>query len=176
MKYDIYFGNHELRFALGKSGDRPLVIIGINPSIADAFQNDPTIRKIEEQLEVWKEFNGFLMLNLYPVREKKPERLPRFEKDLAIMNAALVRQLLKGINRPAIWAAWGDNFDADPFFAYCLREILSATVDFSISWRKCEKLTQKGNPLHPIAGRPYFITKQSTLSDFDMWNYLRQKP
>lgn len=176
MKYDIYFGDHEYRFALGRSGKRPLVVIGINPNKADAFQNDPTIRKIEEQLEVWREFDGFLMLNLYPIRASKPELLNQFEKDLAILNAALIRQLLKGMTKPVVWAAWGDNFDCNPFLNYCLREIQNATIDLAICWCQCEKPTENKNPRHPIGGRPHVITAKSVLSDFDVWNYLRRKP
>jgi len=175
VKYDVYFGSSNERFALGKSGRQPLVIIGLNPSTADAFHNDATIRKIEGQLEVWKEFDGFLMLNLYPARASKPEQLNQFDEGLAILNAKLIHHLLEEIKNRVVWAAWGNHFDGHPFFADCLRYIQVATADLKIRWCKCETLTEKKNPRHPIGGRPNIITKRSLLSVFDLEGYLLLK-
>ena len=172
MKYDIYFGDGSVRFALGRSGKNPLFVIGINPNKADCDESDPTIRKVEKLVSAWK-FDGFLMLNLYPVRESMPENLCEgFDGELALINAKIIRMLLCNFKRPSIWAVWGDAFNLRGYFNNCLAQILRETKDLNLEWKKCESLTQSQNPRHPLSGRPHIITERSQLTKFDVEEYL----
>ena len=65
------------RLFLKKEGERPLIIIGLNPSTADEHSPDATMRKIMKFIEKWDErtsyhFDSFIMLNLYPLIETSP--------------------------------------------------------------------------------------------------------
>jgi hypothetical protein len=53
-----------------KKSKPQLLIIGINPSTADASQDDPTIRRLTQFAQA-NGFGGFLMLNLFAYRASK---------------------------------------------------------------------------------------------------------
>ena len=174
MKFDVYNGNDTLRFVLGKTGSNPLAIFGINPSKADQCSSDTTINRVEELIKVWP-FDGFLMFNLYPLRNSKPSELSQnFDQALAAQNMATIRVALKKYRVKCAWAAWGDAFEKRSYFKNYLGEILSGTADLGLEWKRCETLTKKfKNPRHPLSGRPHIITRKSQLADFDIENYLR---
>ena len=75
--YDIYHSdqNDQWRYTLGRSGARPLLVIGLNPSTATQEKLDPTVTRVEKVAQQC-EFDGFVMLNLYPVRATDPKDLP----------------------------------------------------------------------------------------------------
>ncbi len=173
MKFNIYKGDDATRFVLGKSGANPLAIFGINPSKADQFNSDRTISRIEELLPDWR-FDGFLMFNLYPLRNSKPDKLPLdFDAELAEQNVAAIRVAMKEYRVKCAWAAWGDAFEKRSYFKACLKKILSETCGFHLKWKRYESLTNKQNPRHPLSGRPYLITEKSRASDFNVEEYLR---
>jgi hypothetical protein len=175
VKYNIYFGDENVRFALGRSGNKPLFVIGINPNKANCYKSDPTIRKVEKLVSAW-EYDGFLMLNLYPVRESKPENLcERFDDELMLLNEKIVKMLLCNFKRASIWAAWGDAFDVKDYFKNCLDQILRETTGLNLEWNRCESLTNSQNPRHPLGGQPHTITEQSQLTKFDVAEYLTRK-
>jgi len=65
------------RYSLGRRwtpGEKLLVVIGLNPSTADATQDDPTIRRCVGFAKRWG-FGGLLMLNLFAYRATDPEEL-----------------------------------------------------------------------------------------------------
>jgi len=51
--YDIYRSTADdaCRFALGRSGRRRLVVVGLNPSTATREKSDPTVAKVAAYLE-----------------------------------------------------------------------------------------------------------------------------
>ena len=74
--YDIYIHDGDgVRYVLGKSGDRPLIAFGINPSTATGEKSDHTISRIKSYMFKYG-FDGFKMLNIYPARAKDPDDLP----------------------------------------------------------------------------------------------------
>jgi hypothetical protein len=173
VKFDIYKGDDATRFVLGKSGANPIAIFGINPSMANQFNSDRTISRIEELLAAWH-FDGFLMFNLYPLRNSKPGKLPPdFQKELSERNVATISAALKKHCVKCAWAAWGDAFEKRGYFKNCLGEILSKTSSLDLKWNRFESLTNNQNPRHPLSGRPHLITEKSGVSDFDVETYLR---
>jgi hypothetical protein len=179
VKFDIYKGDGKTRFVLGKSGTSPLAIFGANPSTADECKSDRTIDRIQKLLSVWKfgdrKFDGFLMFNLYPFRNSKPECLPRsHDADLLRRNVEQIQLELGQRNVHFVWAAWGDAFDKRAYFKDCLKKIIPVTTD--LTWKRCEALTKRHhNPRHPLSGRPNIITEQSQLVCFDVEGYLQTK-
>lgn len=55
------------RFTLGKSGQRKLLTIGLNPPAATRVKSDPTVARVEKVAQQ-NGFDGFVMLYLYPIR------------------------------------------------------------------------------------------------------------
>jgi hypothetical protein len=172
----IYDGDDNIRFAPGKSGANPLFIVGINPSTADDLKSDPTIRKVQEMAAAWGEFDGFVMLNLYPQRASKPRKLTSpFDIRLKELNVEQVAAQLAKFPGATVWAAWGDAFDKPNDCIDCLKEILNRTNHLGLRWKRCESLTTSENPRHPLSGRPNVMTVESQLTDFDIEEYLRRK-
>ena len=77
--YDIYSNdrNDTLRFTLGKSGSRKLLTVGLNPSTATQETSDTTVAKVEGVAKRTG-FDGFVMLNLYPIRSTDFNALSTF--------------------------------------------------------------------------------------------------
>ena len=77
LLYDIYItaANNRLRYALGRSGSRPLLIIGLNPSTANQYTRDQTLTRVEHFSR--RRANGLIMCNLYPQRATDPDDLPK---------------------------------------------------------------------------------------------------
>ena len=65
-------------------GKNPLCIFGINPSKADEYQYDLTMRKIEK-FSVINNFNGYIMFNICSIRCTDPGKLPlRYSKEFFV--------------------------------------------------------------------------------------------
>ena len=71
----LYIGDDKVRYALGEPGSYNLVVIGLNPSTATPEKPDPTIKRIRKIVEK-ESLNGWIMVNLYPMRTPKPDELP----------------------------------------------------------------------------------------------------
>ena len=54
--------DNSVRYVLGKYVSRPLIVFGINPSVATAEKNDNTIGIIERIAKIRKR-DGYLMFN-----------------------------------------------------------------------------------------------------------------
>ena len=59
---------------------RPVLFIGMNPSTADAEQDDPTIRRCVRFARDWG-YGGLLMGNLFAYRATNPKALPDVRKN-----------------------------------------------------------------------------------------------
>ena len=156
------------RYLLGTEGLRPLVILGLNPSVADKEKADRTITRISEYAKR-NHSDSFIMLNLYAQRTPYP-------KDLhAIIDAELHRQnlyeidhVLDKFNKIDMLAAWGETINIRPYLKQCLRDILSLTPPRNVRWLQIsETLTKSGHPRHPSRG------SYKLLHPFDIYGYLR---
>lgn len=184
MKFDIYDPDGTspaLRFVLGLKGNAPLYVIGVNPSTACREKSDPTINKVRELSRHWG-YDGFVMLNLYPVRRSRPSELPRVHKSQRLQaNAKFIHSLLCAKSPVSIWAAWGNAVDLRQYLLKSLCEIDKAVASANIKWLACGELTKPGgktkggNPRHPNPREPLSQTMQRRLVDFDFRTYLRRK-
>ena len=71
----LYIGDDQVRYALGEPGSYNLLVIGLNPSTATPDKPDPTIKRVKKIVEK-ENLNGWIMINLYPLRTPKPSELP----------------------------------------------------------------------------------------------------
>src|SRR5690554_1409614 len=86
------------RVALGQvnmasRANPPLVTIGMNPSHANESISDATVNRIIEA-SVRLGYPGWIMLNLYPVRESSPSRLAPFDPILSSANCAAIEKVI----------------------------------------------------------------------------------
>lgn len=169
--YDIYSNaqDDQWRFSLGKSGKRNLIVIGLNPSTATKEKSDTTIAKVEVAANQ-AGFDGFVMLNLYPVRSTDFNALPKeVNTEAFVENLVKIEAVVAAESQPVIWAAWGENIMAREFFVAASKELFSRLEKYGVSWQRFGSLTQTGHPRHP--SRLHYAWK---FSPFDTIGYVKQ--
>lgn len=134
-----------------------VVVIGLNPSTADAKLNDMTITKCVGFARKWG-YGDLAMYNLYALRSTKPSALKAADDPIGPENDA---HLLKAFALPGlIVAAWGENVGPDPMR---VATVLGLIGDRPIY---CLGTTKHGQPRHPsrigydTALRPFIPTNR----------------
>ena len=117
--------------------------IGLNPSTADEFQDDPTIRRCRGFAER-EGCGGMRMLNLFAWRDTRPRKMKAAEAPIGTENN-LVR-LLEDVNGPQIacWGTHGLHLGRHQAMRALLRGLL------------CFGCNRDGTPKHPL----YFRSKE----------------
>lgn len=141
-------GDNEVRYALTKQGTNPLIVIALNPSVANEKISDRTVDKIRTYCELWG-FDSFIMLNLYPLRQTHADQLPRlFDETIHQINLRYIEQYT--LNNYSILMAYGDNVRKYDYLSRCLNDIFSIlSLNQSRAFYQLGNLTKKGNPRHP---------------------------
>jgi hypothetical protein len=170
--YDISVEDkrHNLRYLLGISGERMLIVMGVNPSTADMNQGDPTMRRVEGFVKDSK-YDGFMMLNIFPLRAKSPSKLPQRlgwrDDQKCAENIKWICKQLELVEEPVIWAAWGEGIAKRKYLARCLLNIYRLIVDYKPRWLHCGELTRGGHPRHPL-----YLNRDEQFKVFDMESYI----
>jgi hypothetical protein len=150
--YDIYTsGRRDVwRFTLGKKGTNLLLIIGLSPSTATRDKSDTTVAKVE-QVAATNKYNGFVMLNLYPVRATDFRKLPSTVNRAAFNeNLDQIHEVVACTKNPTIWAAWGKNVTYHQYFVDARDELVNRLAVFNVRWMRFGSLTKDAHPRHPL--------------------------
>lgn len=150
--YDIYHPDRDdqWRYTLGRSGARPLLVIGLNPSTATQEKLDPTVTRVEKVARQCG-FDGFVMLNLYPVRATKPQDLASKADPVAYKrNLEEIEKVIAQEPVPTIWAAWGESVVNRPYLIRARDELFQRLAKYAPQWRRFGDLTANGHPRHPV--------------------------
>lgn len=129
------------RYVLERSwsaGTRRVLFVGLNPSTADAVEDDPTIRRCVGFAKGFG-FDGMLMANLFAARSTKPSTLADFKDPIGPENDGWISVLER--HADLVIAAWGNGgkFMGRSQF---VREMLDDA--------RCFGKTAKGEPKHPL--------------------------
>jgi len=149
--YDIYSNAQKdmWRFALGRNGPRKLFAIGLNPSTATKEKSDTTVAKVDGVAKR-NGFDGFVMLNLYPVRATDFNALPLDVNTVAFSeNLNCIETLVAANPAPVVWAAWGESIHARSYFVTAARELFFQLQKYGTVWQHFGTLTNSGHPRHP---------------------------
>ena len=168
LLYDIYItaANNSLRYALGRSGSRPLLIIGLNPSTANQYTRDQTLTRVEHFSR--RRANGLIMCNLYPQRATDPDDLPKkADPNLIHQNTDHILNLAQKIKNPEIWAAWGNPIDKRSYLTESINHLHTALSRLAPRWIQSGSTTVKGHPRHPSR-----LAYKNRFSAFDIGAYL----
>lgn len=170
MKYIIntYEHNFEntLRFLLGFDSENPLIVLEVNPSTADDQKADATLRRVLGYAER-NGFDGFLMINVYPVRSTNPKDLPsKVDPAIHRQNLNHILDVFRRHNSATVLAAFGNPIDERDYLKDCLLDIIRESQQFDLKWKQIGDLTKCGNPRHPSRGA------YVALKDFDTTRYL----
>ena len=168
--YDIYSNakDNALRFSLGKTGQNKLFIIGLNPSTATREKSDVTIAKVERVANLNK-YDGFVMLNLYPVRATNYQALSlNKDSEAYYQNLNLIESLISTETHAVIWAAWGQGILKRAYFVDAFNELVKKLTPHQACWKYFGSLTQRGHPRHPSR-----LSYSWSFSTFDVISYAR---
>ena len=85
----------EARFLLGMKGKRNIVVVGVNPSTATIENLDSTSKRIDNYC-IRHNFDGWILINLYPQIDKDVEKLHTEKNDELIkLNLKYIECILK---------------------------------------------------------------------------------
>lgn len=112
--------------------------ICLNPSTADEYENDPTIRRCINYAKAWG-YGGLIMLNLFAYRSKKPKNLYAVKDPVGPDNDFHLRSASSkaGITI-AGWGIHGRYLGRDKSVIEILKD------------PQCLSLTKDGLPGHPL--------------------------
>lgn len=133
------------RYRLGRrwaDGGKPLVFIMLNPSTADAQQDDATIRRCRH-FALTHGFSALEVVNLYAFRATKPVDLKRASYPVGPDNDEHIAAAVRGAG--SVCVAWGAN----------ARELERPQVVLPLIRRLgaepvCLRITRSGYPQHPL--------------------------
>lgn len=167
VDYEISSDN-SARFTLGKYQHKPLIVFGINPSVATKDKNDRTI-SIVEKIALERKCDGYLMLNIYPLRATVID--DTFDAEC---NNALIEENIKCIEKridkgAEIIAAWGTHICDRKFFVESLMLINEIVKRKNAKWIVLA-LTKQGHPHHPT----HLAYEKMTFEAFDVDDYINK--
>ena len=113
--------------------------IGLNPSTADAMQDDPTIRRVVGFAKQFG-YGSVLVGNLYALRATNPKTLREIDNPVGRFNDDFLRQLAG--RSELILVGWGANAIQDRADA-----VMSLLRGYGIY---CLGKTKSGHPKHPL--------------------------
>lgn len=151
-----------------QSGERVLIVLGVNPSTADETHPDPTMLSVLRFVEAFG-YSGFAMLNLSSERATNPNDLSVIlDEEMHQRNLSTIVSVGKLFPDADILVAFGNNIEKREYLGKCFYEIYRLLNDgrrwLCIGGK--DGLTKYGHPRHPL----YASTKLG-LGEFDIEQY-----
>lgn len=160
----IYIGDDKVRYALGEPGSYNLLVIGLNPGIATPDKPDPTIKRIRKIAEK-ENMEGWIMINLYPVRTPKPDELPlMIDEAIAKKNIEVIKWIEQQYWIHSVYAAWGSNIEKRGYLVDECQKIVDSI--HTESWFT-RGTTTYGHPKHPL-----YVPYEEKMEWFPVQDYL----
>ncbi|MFD9004452.1 DUF1643 domain-containing protein [Streptomyces sp. NPDC059582] len=140
--------SREYRYLLTRIWDptvKPIVFLMLNPSTADAFDDDATIRRLAGPSGFARRegAGGIVVVNLFALRSTDPRALTRHADPVGKHNDVFIRQAVDLGSR--VVAAWG----AAPVAGDRGREVVAAVAARGMPLY-CLGTTSAGQPRHPL--------------------------
>lgn len=135
----------QFRYVLTREfdGDSTCLFVMLNPSTADADQDDPTIRRCIGFTKR-QGFGRLEVVNLYAFRSTSPAGLSAASNPVGPDNDAEIQEALERAD--LVVAAWGNNTGFDHGRVADVMTLIKR----SAKPVKCFGLTKQGQPRHPL--------------------------
>lgn len=163
-RYWRYDGNDKYRYILecfDKESSNLLVCIGANSSTAVPGSLDPTLKTVDRVAKRFG-YDGFIMLNLSPIRATNPKNLPLEEsKDMYWKNIEWIESVI--CTYPTVYCAWGNLIEIRPY----MNIFRDLTIPDSTIWLCRGSISKKGHPHHPL-----YVKDDEPLGSFPIKEYL----
>ena len=129
---------------LGFGGDRAVMFVMLNPSTADEYRDDPTIRRCIGFAKAWG-YRTLYVTNLSPLRATDPkELLATGQEPDDVRQENLVNILETALYCQVVVAAWGVHGAAEGRAGHVIQALEPLTEVH------CLGLTAAGHPKHPL--------------------------
>jgi hypothetical protein len=161
----IFSPDRVFRYVLEDSWDQDkgsAMFIGLNPSTADEYQLDPTLKRVRRWVDSWG-LGGFSMLNLFAFRSPHPTVMQSAPDPEGPNNDYWLRRFAESSH--LVVAAWG-NGGAWKGRAEFVCELLSGVTDEHPRELFCLGLTRDGFPVHPLARGKHRVPEHVTPKPF----------
>lgn len=157
-----------VRYVLGEIGGNPLICIGVNPSTAKPDNLDRTLNKIKKHSERKNKYSGWIMLNVYPLRETNPDRLPQSkDEDIHKLNINKITKIIQEYPDSDILCAWGTPIKKRDYLKECLKDIIDV---IGTQHLKMIDITKYGHPRHPLYCKTPFRLKKFDVNKYEYLN------
>ncbi len=149
-------------------GKKTIVFIGLNPSNANAIQNDPTLRRLLSFSRYWG-YKKLVVVNLFARISTSPCALRTFLDPVGKKNDSILASYAFKWSRSQfwdLWLGWGDG----GLFQDRNLEVISFLKLFGVIRSKTFPnsygpmalgMTLKGNPRHPL-----YLSRKEDLEPF----------
>lgn len=128
-------------------GDGPEVCWAmLNPSTADAENDDPTLRKVVMFSDSWG-FGSLVVVNLFAARSSKPKYLQEVADPVGPENAQAVEDAICGSE--IVVCAWGAGVDLPALRGRRGTDITAIAARLCVP-TGCLGRTERGRPVHPL--------------------------
>lgn len=141
IKDAIISEDEKYRYMLSRIWDKnkpTVTIIGLNPSTADANNDDPTLKRCIEFARSW-DYGGIYMLNLFAYRATQPSDMKKVNDPIGQENDMFIKAYTKRSDK--VICAWGNDG--------CFLNRASNVIN-SIPNKYYLKLNKSGEPAHPL--------------------------
>lgn len=129
------------RYSLSRIWDesKPYVLfVGLNPSMADENEDDPTIRRCIDYAKSWG-YGGLKMANLFAYRATLPSDLKKAEEPIGTDNNTHIKDMSSNAAVTVVaWSNDGTYLERD-------KKVLSL-----INNPMCLNINKSGQPSHPL--------------------------
>ena len=139
--------NSEIRYILGVPGKRNLLVVGLNPNTANEHMLDGTSRNVQ-RLAAGNGFDGWFLVNLYPLRCPRPQELPK-TANRALLNQNLLEidQLVRDRDLRDIVLSWGNGVSLRTYLQTSARAIAELVLEHQLQAYYYRK-NRTGHPSH----------------------------
>lgn len=127
--------------------------IMLNPSTADAYVDDPTIRRCIGFAMDWG-YQDLIITNLFAIRSTSPDLLYQYQKPIGPLNDKMIREAAEHADK--IVCAWGVHGN----FRDRGRHVLDMLSEFGRDRVWCFGKTKDASPKHPL-----YLAKTSKLEN-----------
>lgn len=169
-------GNKDKRFLIGEIGSNNILCIGINPNTADERNLDPTSSNIK-RISSENGYDGWILANLYPKRNKKAEYLEQEpDSNLISENVKSIETFIIQNKITDVWIAWGDDIQARKYFKESAIKLLEIFMNLEMNIYVI-RVNGSGNPTHPGAyniNRFFKRVSPIKLIGFDTVSYMEK--
>lgn len=137
-------GRYRYRLTRGKGNLMPVVML--NPSTADAYQDDPTIRSLM-RLAGANRFNGIDVVNLFGFRATSPYELKSVGDPYGPENEDHQIEFCTQSGRNIV-VAWGNHATEESVQRFM--GVIDRCMEFSCKQLLCFGQNKNGSPKHPL--------------------------